>query len=422
MKLPVSPAVRAAIGRPQFTGGNEVTLLRGGDALFPAMRQAIASALHEVWLAAYIFHDDASALEMADALVAAAQRGVYVHVVIDGFGSNATLPLIEPRLAAGGVAVAVFRPLHRWWSWLQPGQLRRLHHKLCVVDGDVAFVGGINIIDDRLDLHHGPTDTPRLDYAVQVRGPVVTAIEHTSRAMWTRAMFGRDWREEIASIVRNPEPMTEVRRLLASLRSLARGKPAPQLPLPPVRAAFVVRDNVRQRRSIERSYVEAIGKARERVDLVSPYFYPGRAFKRALQRAARRGVRVRLLTQGRWDYKFAQIAARSVYGELIRRGVRIYEYMPAFLHAKVAVVDDTWATVGSSNIDPLSLLVNLEANVVIDDRDFVAELAREIDTAIAASLEITPAAASRGPIWVLRILVAWVARLYMRLSGTTGRY
>jgi cardiolipin synthase len=418
----IPAAARAAAHRPQFTGGNEITLLRGGDALFPAMHEAIAGALHEVWLAAYIFHDDEAALQMVDVLIAAAQRGVYVHVVIDGFGSNATLPLVEPRLAAGGVAVAVFRPLHRWWSWLQPGQLRRLHHKLCVVDGEVAFVGGINIIDDRLDLHHGRTETPRLDYAVRVRGPVVTAIEHTSRAMWTRAMFGRDWREEIASIVRNPEPMTEIRRLLASLRTLARNRPAAPQQLPPVRAAFVVRDNVRQRRSIERSYVEAIGKARERVDLVSPYFYPGRAFKRALQRAAKRGVRVRLLTQGRWDYKFAQIAARAVYGELSRRGVRIYEYTPAFLHAKVAVVDSHWATVGSSNIDPLSLLVNLEANVVIDDAEFVDRLAHEIDGAIAASTEITPAAASGAATWLRRLLVAWVARLYMRLSGATGRY
>jgi cardiolipin synthase len=423
MKLPVSPAVRAAIGRPQFTGGNEVTLLRGGDSLFPAMRQAIAGALHEVWLAAYIFHDDATALEIADALVAAAQRGVYVHVVIDGFGSNATLPLIEPRLAAGGVAVAVFRPLHRWWSWLQPGQLRRLHHKLCVVDGDVAFVGGINIIDDRLDLHHGPTDTPRLDYAVQVRGPVVTPIEHTSRAMWTRAMFGRDWREEIASIVRNPEPMTEVRRLLASLRSLARGKPAPQLPLPPVRAAFVVRDNVRQRRSIERSYVEAIGKARERVDLVSPYFYPGRAFKRALQRAARRGVRVRLLLQGKLDYRIAGIAASVLYDELLRYGVQIHEYTPAFLHAKVAVVDDDWATVGSSNIDPLSLLLNLEANVIVRDAAFSRELAREFDEAVAVSREVTRPALRHG--WwptLQRGFVAWCAHVYLRMAGITGRY
>jgi cardiolipin synthase len=213
-----------------------------------------------------------------------------------------------------------------------------------------------------------------------------------------------------------------MRRLLGSLRTLARGPTGAREPLPPVRAAFIVRDNFRQRRSIERSYVQAIGRARQRVDLVSPYFYPGRAFMRALRRAARRGVRVRLLTQGRWDYRFAEIAARAVYAELIRRGVRIYEYTPAFLHAKVAVVDDTWATVGSSNIDPLSLLVNLEANVVVDDVPFVSGLAAEIDAAIAVSREITPAAAVSGANWLRRVFVAWVARVYMRLSGASGRY
>lgn len=414
---------RRTSARPRYTGGNQVTLLRGGEALFPAMQEAIAKAMHEVWVAAYIFHDDPTALQMVETLVAAARRGVYVHVVIDGFGSHSTLPKVERLLAAGGVAVAVFRPLHRWYSWLQPGQLRRLHHKLCVVDAEVGFVGGINIIDDHLDLHHGRTDTARLDYAVQLRGPVVLDVEHANRALWTRAMFGRDWREEISLIMRNPEPLNEMRRLLASLRStVAAQKPAPEALLPPVRAAFVVRDNLRQRRSIERSYIEAIGRARERVDLVSPYLYPGRAFMRALRRAARRGVRVRLLTQGRWDYRFAAIAARAVYAELIRRGVRVFEYTPAFLHAKVAVVDRDWATVGSSNIDPLSLLVNLEANVVIHDEPFVAQLSQELDRAFAASREVTPALAHSRANWLQRAFVAWVARVYMRLSGATGRY
>ena len=414
---------RRTSARPRYTGGNQVTLLRGGEALFPAMREAIAKAMHEVWLAAYIFHDDATALQMVETLVAAARRGVYVHVVIDGFGSHSTLPVVERQLAAGGVAVAVFRPLHRWYSWLQPGQLRRLHHKLCVVDAEVGFVGGINIIDDHFDLHHGLTDTARLDYAVQLRGPVVLDVEHANRALWTRAMFGRDWREEISLIMRNPEPLNEMRRLLASLRAtVAAQKPGPEAVLPPVRAAFVVRDNLRQRRSIERSYIEAIGRARERVDLVSPYLYPGRAFMRALRRATRRGVRVRLLTQGRWDYRFAEIAARAVYAELIRRGARVYEYTPAFLHAKVAVVDRDWATVGSSNIDPLSLLVNLEANVVSQDEPFGAQLSQELDQAFAASREVTPALAHSRANWLQRVLVAWVARVYMRLSGATGRY
>ena len=146
--------------------------------------------------------------------------------------------------------------------------------------------------------------------------------------------------------------------------------------------AFVVRDNLRQRRSIERVYMEAIQHARHRIDLVTPYFYPDRHFRYALANAAERGVKVRLLLQGKIDYRIAGVAARVLYDELLAKGVQIFEYTPAYLHAKMAVVDDEWATLGSSNIDPLSLLLNLEANVVVCDAPFarrVAERARDRD-------------------------------------------
>jgi cardiolipin synthase len=192
--------------------------------------------------------------------------------------------------------------------------------------------------------------------------------------------------------------------------------------LAPQRAAFVVRDNLRRRRTIERSYVEAIRRARERIDLVCPYFYPGHVFRRALRDAADRGVRVRLLMQGVWDYRAAALAARAVYGELLAHGVRIYEYTPAFLHAKVAVVDADWATVGSSNIDPLSLLLNLEANVIVRDAEFSAALGREIDAAFAASREVGVADTDGRVNLLRRGFVAWCARIFLRIAGATGRY
>jgi cardiolipin synthase len=323
------------------------------------------------------------------------------------------------------VALAVFRPVHRWWSWLQPGQFRRLHHKLCVVDGEVAYVGGINLIDDRNDLNHGFGDAPRLDFAVELRGPVCAPVAQTVRAMWTRAAFGHDWREEVKALARSAEPMSQARELLHRMRIKPKAdeiRPSAE-DQRPVRCAFVVRDNVRQRRAIERSYVEAFALARERIDLASPYFYPGRLFRRTLREAARRGVRVRLLLQGKLDYRIAGLAATVMYDELLRYGVRIYEYTPAFLHAKVAVVDHDWATVGSSNIDPLSLLLNLEANVIVQDAAFARELAREFDEAIAASREVTGPAV-KGGWWpsVQRGIVAWCAHVYLRMAGITGRY
>lgn len=415
------------VPRPVFRGDNHVELLRGGAMLFPAMIRAIRRARHEVWLATYIFHDDEPSRAVVAALAHAARRGVRVRVVIDGFGSHDTLGAVEPPLRQAGVAVAVFRPLARWTHWLQPGQLRRLHMKLCVVDGEVGFVGGINVIDDLIDLHHGRTELPRLDFAVRATGPVVRPMEQAVRAMWSRAWFGRDWREELRALLHTEHPLQRARALVRQMRLTRRSHRAPiaiaQEP-PPVQAAFVVRDNVRQRRTIERAYIDAIRDARQRVWLISPYFYPGQEFRHALCKAARRGVQVRLLLQGKPDYRIAAMAARALYEELLRHGVEIYEYVPAFLHAKVMLVDDAWSTVGSSNIDPISLLLNLEANMIVRDEAFAADLAREIAAALSQSETITPQHARlRGWTGLLeRALVAWVAYVYLRVAGVTGRY
>jgi cardiolipin synthase A/B len=410
-------------GEPQFSGGNDVTLLRGGDELFPAMQRAIAAARREVWLATYIFHHDQAAHDMSQALIAAARRGVRVRVVVDGFGSKASLGKLREWFAGSAVALVVFRPLDRWTAYLQPGQLRRLHQKLLAVDDEHGFVGGINIIDDRLDVNHGRTDTPRLDFAVALRGPVVAPLAQTARAMWTRAAFGHEWREELLSLARSAEPLAGARSLLQQLRIVPRAGTAPAEPPRPVSAAFVVRDNLRQRRAIERSYIDALGSARRRIDIVCPYFYPGGIFRRTLRHAAQRGVRVRLLLQGKVDYRIAGLAAQVLYDELLSHGVQIYEYMPAFLHAKIALADDAWATVGSSNIDPLSLLLNLEANIVVRDARFSAALAAAFEQALAASREVTAPPVPRGWLATLRRgFVAWAAHWALRVAGLSGKY
>ena len=408
---------------PLFRGGNQVGLLAGGDELFPAMCEAIAAARHQVWLATYIFHNDAAAQGVAQALAAAARRGVWVGVVVDGFGSKATLPVLRQWLEEAGVNLAVFRPVDRWWRLLQPGQLRRLHQKLCVVDSEHGFIGGINLIDDRNDLNHGWSEAPRLDFAVRLQGPVVVDMEQAARAMWSRASLGADWREELRLLAQSAEPLARARRVLSRLRvQPGRESPVPA-PLEPVRVAFLVRDNLRRRRAIERAYIGAISQASSHVEIVCPYFYPGRAFRRALRRAAQRGVKVRLLLQGKADYRFAALAARVLYDELLGNGVRVYEYMPAFLHAKVAVVDSDWSTVGSSNIDPLSLLLNLEANVIVRDTAFTAELALRIESGLLVADEILRPPLGAGWLVVLRRgFVAWAAYWFLRLAGMNGRY
>jgi len=410
---------------PRFVGDNQVTLLAGGDDLFPAMLRAIAAARHQVWLATYIFHDDPASQAIAEALADAARRGVWVGVVVDGFGSKASLTRLSSWLVGAGVNLTVFRPVDRWWRLLQPGQLRRLHQKLCVVDHDHAFVGGINIIDDRNDLNHGWFTLPRLDFAVALQGPLVVEVEQAARAIWSRAALGADWREEVAQIARSAQPLARARRVWQRLR-MTRGLPGdvlPSRPPGPVQAMLLVRDNLRRRRSIEQAYVGAIAAAETRIDIICPYFYPGRVFRRVLRAAARRGVRVRLLLQGKADYRFAALAAQVLYDELLGSGVRVFEYTPTFLHAKVAVVDDDWATVGSSNIDPLSLLLNLEANVVVRDQAFAAELAQRFEASLTDATEVLRP--PWGPSWwtvARRGFVAWAAYWFLRLAGMSGRY
>jgi cardiolipin synthase len=415
-----------SVPAPRFVGGNGVELLQGGDELFPRMEQAIDAATREVWLATYIFHDDPAATRVAEALKRAAARGVDVQVVVDGFGSIATMPAVRRVFEGSGVRLEVFRPLDRWYAWLQPGQLRRLHQKLCVCDETVAFVGGINLIDDRHDINHGWSDAPRLDFAVAISGPLAASVHATARAMWARAHLWHGWRDEVKSLARSGRPVKQAMALVRELRGTAPASTAastPALAADPMRAAFVVRDNLRQRRTIERSYVEAIRQAQTRIDLAVPYFYPGRRFRVALRTAAKRGVRVRLLLQGKIDYRIAALAAQALYDELRGHGVRIFEYTPAYLHAKVAVVDDDWATVGSSNIDPLSLLLNLEANVVVRDAAFAAALAERFETVFALSAEVTGAPQRSGwRRWLHRGVVAWAATVYLKVAGVTGRY
>ncbi len=399
-------------------------MLTGGDEWFPALHRAIDGAQRDIWLASYIFHDDACAGTVAHALKRAAARGVRVAVVVDGFGSSRQLRSVLPWFDGSGVEVAVFRPLNRWYAYFQPGQMRRLHQKLVCVDGEIGFVGGINVIDDRLDVKHGVTDTPRLDFAVELRGPVTAAIEQVIKTVWTRAALGADWRAEALALARGSKPFVQFNAVRERLRRTAeRDDLASMLPLEPVRVALVTRDNLRQRSDIERSYLEAIALACERIDLISPYFYPGRNFRLALIQAARRGVVVRVILQGKVDYPLAALAARVQYDEMLAHGIQIFEYTHAYLHAKVAMVDGHWSTVGSSNIDPMSLVLNLEANVVVDDRDFAAVMGAAFERAIAQSVAVV--APREHPRWrqvVRRGFVASVARWFLSLAGVSGRY
>jgi cardiolipin synthase A/B len=338
---------------------NQITLLHNGEAYFPMLEAALNRAEHRIYLESYIFENDETGQRIAEALRRAALRGVKTHLLIDGFGSDSLPKTIIAYLEEAGVLVMKFRPKISPWTFRRR-RLRRLHRKIAVVDRQLAFVGGMNIIGD---IEISGRKSPQFDYAVSVEGPLVQEIYGSCRRLWLRVAWSHHLR-----FVRD--------------RDHARQIPPPKA-AGQMRSAFLSRDNFRHRRDIEGAYLQAINQARSEIILANAYFLPGTNFRHALVAAAHRGVRVVLLLQGTFDHRLAYYATRALFGSFLDAGIEIYEYHKSMLHAKVAVIDNRWATVGSSNLDPFSLLLALEANVVVDDRDFAATLKASLEQAIA---------------------------------------
>ena len=385
-----------------------LTLLVGGDDLFPALAAAISAARVEILLESYIFDFAGAVLDVARALEDAARRGVVVRIVVDGVGTGDIPAEWQTRWRAAGVQWRVFNPV-RGWRVLFPRHWRRMHRKLCVVDGDVAFCGGINLLDDYHDPNHGALEAPRLDFAVQVRGPLVADVHDAMTRLWWRFEAAREAREF------DFENALEAVQIAASRSSDA------DEPLEAVEggstAALVLRDNVRFRRRIESTYRLAISQARSEVIIANAYFVPGVGLQRALLRAAQRGVKVTLLLQGRYEYFMQYHASRAVYGGLLAAGIEIIEYEASFLHAKVAVMDNpagALATVGSSNLDPFSLLLAREANVFVRDDTFAAELRGHLMHALSQGRRVDSAAHLGRPLHTRGL--TWLAYLVMRIG------
>lgn len=376
-----------------LVSGNRVVLLENGEAYFPDVLAAVDAAMREVHLETYLFEDDATGRRVAEALLRAAQRGVTVRVMVDGFGARPFVDELLGSLEAGGVQVLVYRREVGRWRFRRH-RLRRLHRKIVTVDGRMAWVGGINIIDDIAG--KGPPH-PRFDYAVRVEGPLVASIVHAVRQLW--------WLVSWANLRERDAPPAA---------------PARPRPVGGVRAAFVVRDNLGHRSDIEQAYLDAINGAAEEIVIACAYFFPGRGFRQALIDAAGRGVRVTLVLQGLADHPTLAYATRALYPYFLEHGIRLYEYHRSYLHAKVAVVDSRWATVGSSNIDPFSLLLAREANVVVEDAEFAGALRGSLARAMQlGAVELRRQDWRRLP--RLRRIASWLAYVFVRLAiGLAG--
>lgn len=339
----------------KWTEGNAFELLENGEGFFPAVFEAIAAAKRSVLIETFIIFDDRVGRELQQALCEAASRGVQIDVTADGYGTADLPTAYIERLVECGVRLHIFDPKPRRLGF-RTNLFRRLHRKIVVVDSDVAFVGGINFGADHL-VENGPM--AKQDYAVKIRGPLVAEIEADALKLLAtgarQASFWRNlrWRRR----ARHEHPGGVV-------------------------AAWVTRDNDEHTNDIEQHYRIGIRAARHEITIANAYFFPGYSLLRDLRNAAKRGVRVRLVLQGEPDMPAARFAATMLYDYLLSAGVEIYEYCERPFHGKVATVDKQWATVGSSNLDPLSLALNLEGNVMIRDEGFAATLHERLERLI----------------------------------------
>lgn len=341
-------------------GAHRLSLLKDGEQTFPSMLEAIASARSHICLETYIFRADTTGRRVAKALMERARAGVEVNLIIDAWGSPLPAGFLR-RLERAGVRVLLYNPVRISWRALQSRFARlwrRDHRKILVVDNRVGFTGGLNVGDDYASEAEGGYGWR--DTHLRIEGPAVTELLY---------IFLRTWRSEGGAPLDEARYRNEARR-----------------PDPKVRA--LGSDLRKGRLMIRDAYLDAINNAKQRLWITSAYFLPSGKLLRALKNAARRGVDVRLLLAGTTDIPPARYAAQSFYARLLKAGVRIFEWHRTVLHAKTALADDRWATVVSSNLDTMSMRMNLEVNAIVEDEGFNAVLARLFEEDLEQCVEV----------------------------------
>jgi cardiolipin synthase len=339
--------------------GNRVVPLVEGGETFAAMLAAIESAERFIHLETYIFNDDKVGIAFGNALVAKARAGVAVRIIVDALGTWQTSAGFFGDLRDAGAQVHEFAPLVPWRRLGRAWQ--RDHRKILVVDGRVAFTGGINIADDYAPAEVGGGGWR--DTHCRVEGPLVDSLEAVFRDLWHR--------EEQPPYP--PYPPPEGR------------DPAPGRQL----AQLVCKDENRNRTAIRRHYLHALRSAQELIYLANAYFVPDPGIRRALRRAARRGVKVVVMVPGRGDLRTVELASQASWAPLLRSGVRIVKWPRTHMHSKYAVVDGVWTVIGSYNLDYQSLLRNLDVIVEVVDRDLGALMQRGFETDMQRCEEVS---------------------------------
>lgn len=341
--------------------GNSVRLLKNGEEAFGETLRAIRAARKSVLLEFYAFADDAVGREFGDLLVKKAKEGVRVRLLYDAVGSILTNRDFFTRLAAGGVSVAEFRPVVLWkpyWNWL-----KRDHRKLVCVDGEAAIVGGFNITGQEAPVSMGGRGWKNA--SVRAEGPVVAEVEKLFRESWNASA-------KFHGAAPFPAPVPAARRRSGDIH-----------------AAVVSAAGMHNVRSIRRSYSYAIDRARKYIYITNAYFLPDRFVYRRLIKAVRRGVDVRIIGPLKTDHPYIRWASWSLYPHMIKNGIKLYEWRGEILHAKTAVIDGVWSSVGSHNLDHRSLQYNLEVNINVYDRGFGETMARAFTEDLSNSRQVT---------------------------------
>jgi cardiolipin synthase len=363
-------------------GAHRLKLLRDGAEAFPEMLAAIAKARRAVSLETYILRSDRTGQRFADALIDRAKAGVEASLMYDAWGSSVSDAYVA-ALREAGVRVLPYRPIDitsKRRTFIAARLWRRNHKKSLIVDGLVGFTGGLNIADEYAPVEEGGQNWR--DTALFIDGPAAAELSY---------FFLRTWRRE------GGPPLDELRYTTSGRR-------------PDPRVSVITSDLRRGQLGIGRVYRLAIRSARRRIWITNAYFLPTLRVMAALERAALRGVDVRIIVAGKTDVPAVLLAARSIYGRLLAAGVRIYEYVGRILHAKTAVIDDDWSTVGSSNLDPQSLKMNLEVNALVRDEQFANAMDAMFRGDLAESVEVTAEGYQKRSWW--ERTASWSAYLF----------
>lgn len=371
-----------------FVEGNSIHLMENGEAFYPQLIRRIKHAKHEVFLETFILENDRIGRALKRAILLALRNGAWVSLTVDSWGSHYLDPEYIEELTEAGAVFQIYDPQPHWYNG-RPKLFRRLHRKLACIDGTYAMIGGINYCNDHM-VTSGPEG--KQDYAVELQGPIIASIRELCKS------YVRDASDKHLVDVEQWPPRE------------SKGEH---------NVSFVARDNRRNRRSIEKSYLRAISKAKKRIWIANAYFFPGYRFIRALIKARKRGVDVRLVIQGDPDIPFSLTVARTLYDLILRNDIKLYEFRERPLHAKIAVIDDKWSTIGSSNLDPLSLAFNLEANILVGTESFNNQLAEKLSDLIERSVQIEKSWVKHRPwYWLVKDFVTFHAlRRFPALSG-----